>query len=140
MGLCPGGLCPGGLCPWDLCPGGSLSRGVSVQGGLCPGGLCLGGLCPRGLRPGWSLSGGSLSREGLCQEDPPHTVTCGRCASYWNAFLGPFTPSVSVNAAMTLVILFSLKTVESLQNGLQTYSEATSLFSMRTESQASSQR
>ena len=53
---------------------------------------------------------------------------------------GQFTRSVSVNAAMTLVILFSLKTMESLENGLQTHSGATPYFSMRTESQASSQR
>ena len=38
------------------------------------------------------------------------------------------------NAAMTLAILFSLKTMESLENGLQTQSGATPLFSMRTES------
>ena len=78
--------------------GGSLSRGgISVGGGLCPGrggvsvqeGGCLcpgrgslsrkgGGLCPgRGrLCPGGSLSG-----------RPPGTVTCGRYASFWNAFL-----------------------------------------------------
>ena len=43
------------------------------------------------------------------------------------------------NAAMTLAILFSLKTMESLENGLQSKSGATPLFSMRTESQASSQ-
>ena len=41
------------------------------------------------------------------------------------------------NSAMTLAILFSLKTVELLENGLQTHSRATPLFSMRTESQAS---
>ena len=49
----------GGLCPsmhhrshdqGGLCPGGSLSKGVSVQGVLYLGGLC----------PGESLSGGSL--------------------------------------------------------------------------------
>ena len=44
------------------------------------------------------------------------------------------------NAAMTLAILFSLKLVESLENRLQPHSGATPLFSMRTESQASSQR
>ena len=58
----------------DLCPGGSLSRGslskgVSVQGGLCP----VGGLCP---------GGGSL-----LGRTPARTVTGGRYASYWNAFL-----------------------------------------------------
>ena len=49
---------------------------------------------------------------------------------------GPFTPSVSVNAAMTLAILFSLKSVESLENRLQPHSGANPLFSMRTELQA----
>ena len=29
----------------NLCPGGSLSKGVSVQGGLCPGGSVW-GVCP----------------------------------------------------------------------------------------------
>ena len=69
---------------------GSLSRwGVSVQvRGLCPGGRSLsrwGG--------GFSVSvgGGSLSRGfsvqgSLCQGDP-RRVTCGRYASYCNAFL-----------------------------------------------------
>ena len=40
---------------------------------------------------------------------------------------GPFTPSVSIKAATTLMtqaILFSLKTVESLKNGLQPQSGA----------------
>ena len=91
-----GCLCQWGcLCPWEVSlSGGSLSRGVSVlgflfeevsvqggslyrwvsvQGGLCPGGFLSrgGGLCP-----GESLLG-TLSR----------TFTCGRYASYWNAFL-----------------------------------------------------
>ena len=39
---------------------------------------------------------------------------------------------------MTLTILFSLKSVESLENGLQTQSGVTPLFSMSTELQASS--
>ena len=43
------------------------------------------------------------------------------------------------NSGMTLAILFSLKTVESLENGLQTHSGAIPLISIRTESQASSQ-
>ena len=42
------------------------------------------------------------------------------------------------NSVMMLVILFSLKSVESLENRLQPRSGATSLFSMRTESLASS--
>ena len=55
---------------------------------------------------------------------------------------GPLTPSVSVNSAtipvMTLAILFSLKTMESPQNGVATYFQVTPLISMRTESLASS--
>ena len=42
------------------------------------------------------------------------------------------------NSVMTLAILFSLKSVESLENRLQPHSGATPLFLMRTESQASS--
>ena len=69
-------VCPqGGL---SLCPGGgSLSWGVSVQGG--------------------SLSGASLSREsvssgvfvqgGLCHGDAPSTVMSRWYTSYWNVFL-----------------------------------------------------
>ena len=52
---------------------------------------------------------------------------------------GPFTPSVSVNAAVMLAILFSLKTMESLQNGFAAHFQATPLFSMRTKLQASLQ-
>ena len=67
------GLCPGVSIQEGLHPGGSLSRGVSVQGrGLCPAGvfsvqgegsLSRGrGLCPGG---GISVQGrGSLSRGG----------------------------------------------------------------------------
>ena len=54
LGLCPGGLCPGGKV--SVHPGGSLFRGVSVQGDLCPGRSLSRGLCP----------GRSLSRGGLC--------------------------------------------------------------------------
>ena len=80
-------LCPEG----GLCPGGSLSRG-SLSGGFCLGGLCLGVSV-------WGVSvWGSLSRGGLClrvslsgrasvMETPLRTVTRGRYASYWNAFL-----------------------------------------------------
>ena len=46
-----------------LCPGGSLSGGVSVQGGLC---------------------------QETPQTKTPRTVIRGRYASYWNAFLFPF--------------------------------------------------
>ena len=105
------------LCPGGLCPGESLCRGVSVQRGLGPGRppysnlreVCIllecilvnlyfntgmfdqthdkqNSLCPGGSLSG-SLSSGSLSRGGLCPGRTPHTVTCGRYASYWNAFL-----------------------------------------------------
>ena len=43
------------------------------------------------------------------------------------------------NSAMTLAILFSLKTMESLQTGFATHFQATLLFSKRTVSLASSQ-
>ena len=43
------------------------------------------------------------------------------------------------NSAITLAILFSLKTMEVLENGLQPQSGMTSLFSMRTVSLVSSQ-
>ena len=68
---------------------GSLSKRVSVQGGLCPGVSIQAGLCP----------GGSVSEGGLCAgwwvflcrggsvRETPQTVTCGWYASYWNAFL-----------------------------------------------------
>ena len=107
-GLCPGKVCPEGslsrgslskgvsvqedLCPGGslsmggLCPGGFLSRGVSVQEGLCRGGLCPRGLCPRGLCLGISVRG-DLCPERSLSGRPPCTVTCGRYASYWNAFL-----------------------------------------------------
>ena len=48
-----------------------------------------------------------------------------------------FTLSVSVNATMTLAILFLLKTMELLQNELQPWSGVIPLFSMRTELLAS---
>ena len=52
---------------------------------------------------------------------------------------GPFTLSVSVNAAMTLSILFLLKTMGSLQNGVEIHFQVTTLLSMITELLASSQ-
>ena len=65
-----------------LCLGVSLSGGVSVQGGLCRGGVSVhGGSLSRG-----SLSVGPLSG-GISVRETPRTVTCGRYASYWNAFL-----------------------------------------------------
>ena len=79
----------GGLCPSihhrshgqeGLCLRGSLSRGVSVQGGLCPGGSL-----SRGVSVWWvSVHGETPDR------DPPCTVTHGRYAFYWNAFLYSF--------------------------------------------------
>ena len=46
-------------------------------------------------------------------------------------FRGPFTPGVSINAAMTPGIQLSLKSMESLPNGLQPHSPATALISMK---------
>ena len=68
--------------------------GSSVQGGLCPGGgvsVQEGGFCLVGgsLSRRGSFSRGSLSR-GLCPGNP-HTVTCGRYASYWNTLLSIIT-------------------------------------------------
>ena len=95
------GLCLGvslqGISVWEggSLSGGSLSWGVSVQGGLCLGvslwgGLCLGSLSrgslSRGSLSGGSLSEGSLSR-GISVRETPRTVRRGRYASYWNAFL-----------------------------------------------------
>ena len=101
-GLYPGGLYPGGLClgRGHLCPGGVCPRGVSVQGRgyLCPGeGVSLsrgGGSLTRGvsmgegayLCRGFSVQGVSVQGTSLSGR-PPRTVTCGRYASYWNAFL-----------------------------------------------------
>ena len=57
---------------------------------------------------------------GVWRTPSPHdSYCCGRYASYWNAFL--------------------LKTIDSLENGLQPYSGATPLVSIRTESLVSSQ-
>ena len=55
---------------------------------------------------------------------------------------GPFTPGVSINAPTTLmilVILFSLKTMESIQYWVTAHLQVTPLFSMKKESLASSQ-
>ena len=60
-------------------------------------------------------------------------------SSVWTTLKGPFTPSVSVKAAMTLAIPFSLKTMESLQNAVATYFQVTPLISMRIKSLVSSQ-
>ena len=58
-------------------------------------------------------------------------------------FKGPFTTKRQSqrcdNSAMTLAILFSLKTMELLENRLRPYSGVTPLFSIRTESLVSSQ-
>ena len=48
---------------------------------------------------------------------------------------GPFTLSISTNAAMMLVILLSLKTMEALLIGVTTHFRVTPLISMRTVSQ-----
>ena len=48
----------------------------------------------------------------------PLLVRCGKV---------PFTPNVSINASIMLAILLSLKTMESLQNGVATHFEVTPL-------------
>ena len=87
--LHPGGLCPGGgLCPW-----GSLSRGVSVQEGLC-------------LVGSLSRVGGVSVRETPLNRNLLRTVTSGRYASYWNAFLFTlFTPWHSFYVQMTCTMV-----------------------------------
>ena len=96
-GLCPnmhyrsmirGSLSGGSLSGGGLCPRGSLSRGSLSWRDLCPEGLCPGGsLSCGGLSGRWEeLCPGGLSRE-TPQTDTPHTVTCGRYASYWKVFL-----------------------------------------------------
>ena len=69
-------MCTACSLPWGSLSGGSLSRGVSVQGGLYPGGLCPGGSLSRGVSVHWSLSRGSLSRE----------------VSVWGVYLTETTP------------------------------------------------
>ena len=75
---------------------GSLSGGVSVQGGLCVRGLCLGvslqgGLCLGGLHPGESLSRqGSLSEGSLSEE----SLSGGLCPG-WNGSLSRMGWSLS---------------------------------------------
>ena len=58
-----------------------------------------------------------------------------------DAYLGPIYTKhqrqYCDNSGMMLAVLFSLKTMELLQNGVATYFQATPLISMRTESQAS---
>ena len=86
-----------------FCLGGSLSRGCLSRESLSRESLSMGDLSlgAGGSLSRESLSGGSLSMgvrvsvhggEGLCPGgsllgDPPRTVTSGRYASYWNAFL-----------------------------------------------------
>ena len=61
----------------------------------------------------------------------------GTCVSSHGRIRARSTLRVRKNAAMMLVILVWLKTLRSLQNGLQTHSEVTPLFSVRTGSQSS---
>ena len=77
-----------GLFPWGLCLGGSLSRGSLSIGSVARGSLS------RGISvQEVSVQGVSVHEGGLCQggisvkETTRRTVTCGRYASYWNAFL-----------------------------------------------------
>ena len=104
LGLHPGDLCPGGgisvqgvsvqegVCPrvsvqGDLCPEGSLSKGISVQGGFLHGGSLHGGSLSRGSLSRGSLPGGSLSIGSVPWTETPRTIMSVQYASYWNAFL-----------------------------------------------------
>ena len=94
----------------SLSKGGSLSREVSVRQVSVQRGLCPGGVTIQGVSVGGSLSRGSLSAGarsmgvsvwgfsvlGFLSGKPPshRTVTCGWCASYWNAFLFFFGQSI----------------------------------------------
>ena len=148
------GLCfPGGVSAWSrgCLPG---PGGVCLVQGISP---CLGGSAwSGGVLPAW---GGSP-----CPETPPVNRITDTCKNItlattslrpvmnlthnikkdqrW-AHKGPFTPKsqrqCSDNSVMTLAILFSLKTMESLQNAVATHFHATRLISMRTELQALSQ-
>ena len=107
--LSRGGFCLGvsvqgslsrGVSVWGIyVQGRSLSSGVSVQGGLYPGGSLPrvslskgGGVCwgisVQGVSvQGVSVQGGLCWGDPLPDRDPPGTVTSGRYASYWNAYL-----------------------------------------------------
>ena len=54
---------------------------------------------------------------------PPNLKQCAVALAFYVApgLLGLFTPAIGINAAMVLAILFSLKTMESHQNGFQPY-------------------
>ena len=73
----------------------------------------------------------------------PYNTTSGpgsaSCGEVTFTFKGPFTPSVSVNTAITLATQLSLTTMELLENGVTTHFGVTPMWSMRTVSQASSQ-
>ena len=91
-GLCPGGVSVQGcLCPtWGLCQGGSLSRGISVQG-VSVKGVSFQGVSVQGRSLSRGINVQGVSIQGISvRETPAHTVTCGRYASYWNAFLWYF--------------------------------------------------
>ena len=61
-----------------LCRGVSLSKGVSVQGCLCPGVSVQGDLCPGGLWPGGSLSRGVSVQRGSLSSGVGVSVQQGR--------------------------------------------------------------
>ena len=83
----------------------------------------------------WDAAAMSLHKKNKTKDKPVTSV--------WNVRLGPvYTKPQSKlcgNSAMTLAILFSLKTTGSLENGLQSNSGMTPLFSMTAVSLASSQ-
>ena len=78
----PGVGVPG---PGGSAPRGSLVSRVSAPGGyLVPGGPLPGGRC---LAMGRSAPRWGACSWGVPGRDPPDGYCCGRCASYWNAFL-----------------------------------------------------
>ena len=50
---------------------------------------------------GGSLTGRGVSLRGVSVREIPHTVTCGRYASYWNAFLFPVLTGMSCVSMIT---------------------------------------
>ena len=107
-----------GVCLSTGLGGGSLSRGVSVwEAGLCPGRVSIQrvSLSRSVSVQGVSLQGESLSRGGVSvqswglrpwgslPERPPCTVSCGRYAPYWNAFLLFNFIHIKLNGAATFM-------------------------------------
>ena len=112
------------------------SRLLGGEGVICPGGVC----------PGWSAQGGGGVCPSECWDTPPLwteflTRTCENITfpqlhlQMVNiAFAADYQPvynkcqrQLCGNSAMIVAILFSLKSMETLENGLQPHSGASSL-------------